>query len=343
VIATAERIGIERVTYGEVWFALVALTFARANVDVAVIEVGAGGRFDLTNVVTPAVSVITSVGLDHTETLGGTIPEIAWHKAGIIKPGVPVVSAVGDADAADVILREAEAAGSRLIHVVPGETFVDAPAADGRFIWWETGRPADIYETPMPGRFQTVNAATALTAVRLLPQAGGRLTPDVVRMGLLAARIPGRFERVQSEPAVVLDGAHNPQKMAALIEDLRGWRANHPSVRLIVVVGVLESKQHDAMLAQIATVADEIVTTSPRVLAKPGATAEDLARSARAQGFAGPVTPYAEPADALDSALHTASAADLVVVTGSLYLVGNVRGRWYPDDEIVIQRTAWPS
>jgi len=142
---------------------------------------------------------------------------------------------------------------------------------------------------------------------------------------------------------VVLDGAHNPQKMAALIEDLRGWRASHALRRLIVVVGVLESKRHDAMLAQIATVADEILTTSPRVLAKPGTTAEEMARSAREQGFAGPVTASADPADALESAMCTASPSDLVVVTGSLYLVGNVRGRWYPDDEVVIQRTAWPS
>ena len=343
VIAAAGRIGIERVTYGEVWFVLVALTFARASVDAAVIEVGAGGRFDLTNVVSPAVSVITSIGLDHTETLGGTIPEIAWHKAGIIKPGTPVVSAVADADALAVIAREADSTGARLVRVVPGETFDDTPIGEGRFAWRETDRLPESYETTMPGRFQTVNAATALAAVRLLPPAIGRLTPETVRAGLKAARIPGRFERVQSDPDVVLDGAHNPQKMSALVADLRAWKDEHRPSRLIVVIGILESKQHDAMLAELSAVADEIVTTSPRVLAKPGATAHDLTRAARGQGFAGPIAALDDPQEALDAAIRSAGPGDRVVVTGSLYLVGNVRGRWYPDDRIVVQRTPWPS
>lgn len=342
VLETAESAGIGGITYGEAWFALTALALAEAEVDVAVIEVGAGGRFDLTNVVSPAVSVITSVGLDHMETLGSTIPEIAWHKAGIIKPGAPVVCAVTDPAALPVIEREAAAAGSRIIPVIAGETFDLAPDEDGRFAWWEHDRPDERYVPAMPGRFQATNAATALAAIRALPGIGGAIEPDAVRAGLAMARLPGRFETVAREPAVILDGAHNAQKMAALVRDLRAVRAGIPKGRLIAVAGMLESKEHRSMLAEIATIADEIVTTTPRVLAKPGADAQALAGEAIAAGFDGPVTAVAEPQAALDLALARVTSADLVVVTGSLYLVGNVRGRWYPDDAIVVQRTPWP-
>ena len=337
------KAGIEPVTYGEVWFALVALAFLRAQVDIAVIEVGAGGRFDLTNVVTPAVSVITSIGLDHTETLGSTIPEIAWHKAGIIKPGIPVVSAVTDPDALPVIEREAADQKSHFTRVVRGQTFDLERTGEGRFLWWESSRPDERYGTAMPGRFQAVNAATALAAIRAIPGISERIAPQAIRAGLSAARLPGRFELVQTEPVIILDGAHNPQKMAALASDVATWRGRHPGARVIVLFGVLESKDYGPMLARLAEVADEIVTTSPRVLAKPGAGAAALAAAATDSGFPGTVYPIEDPDAALDHALSAAGSDDLVLVTGSLYLVGNVRKRWYPDEEIVIQRTPWPN
>lgn len=343
VIATAAAFSIAPVTYGEVWFALTALAFARAEVDISVIEVGAGGRFDLTNVVEPAVSVITSVGLDHMETLGGTILEIAWHKSGIIKPGIPVVSAVTDLDAIDVINREAFTVGSRVIPVVAGETFGLERAKSGHFLWWANDQPEEIYSTSMRGRFQAVNAATAVAAIRALPAGFVTVTPETVRVGLTHARLQGRFELMQVSPTVVLDGAHNPEKMRALVRDLRAWRTDHPGSRLIAVVGVLETKDHRPMLAEIARIADELVTTSPQVLAKPGADAATLAQTADEIGFSGPVAIVDDPMAALESAIARADEDDLVVVTGSLYLVGNVRGRWYPDDEIVIQQTPWPA
>lgn len=342
-LAGAAASGIGQITYGEVWFALTALAFARADVELAVIEVGAGGRFDLTNVVEPVVSVITSVGLDHMETLGETIPAIAWHKAGIIKPGVPVVSAVTDPEAIMVIQREALTTGSEMIRVVPGKTFDVAADEGGRFRWWELSNPSDVYRTAMPGRFQAVNAATALAAIRALPGDVAMVTPDAVRAGLSRARFQGRYEVVQESPLIVLDGAHNPEKVRALARDLGAWRAGHPESRLIAVAGMLEAKDHRPMIAELARVADELVTTTPRVLAKPGADAAALAATARDLGFSGPVAALADPAEALDFAIARAGVRDLVLVTGSLYLVGNVRGRWYPDEEIVLQRTPWPA
>jgi dihydrofolate synthase/folylpolyglutamate synthase len=288
------------------------------------------------------VSVITSVGLDHMETLGATIPEIAWHKAGIIKSGVPAVSAVTDRDAIAVIDREASAMGSPLIPVIAGETFEYESADNGHFLWRTMDCPNELYPTAMRGRFQAVNAATALAAIRALPTGFATVTPEVVRAGLSRARLQGRYEVMQSSPTIVLDGAHNPEKMRALARDLRAWRMDHPESRLIAVVGMLESKDHRPMLAEVSRIADELVVTSPQVLAKPGAEAAALARAASETGFNGPTTAVEVPAAALDRGIEHADVDDLVLVTGSLYLVGNVRGRWYPDDEIVIQQTPWP-
>ena len=341
VIETAKRSHIWPITYGEVWFALTALIFAREKIDVAVIEVGAGGRFDLTNVVVPDVSVITSAGLDHMETLGDTIEEIAWHKAGIIKQGIPIVSAVTDRKADSVIRREAEQMNSSVVPVIPGETFDAVRNPDGTYRWWERDRPDVDYPTSMPGGYQATNSATALAAVRRLSQALVK-DPQIVRAGLLQSRLQGRSETVSESPTVILDGAHNPQKMAALVRDLRSRRSDRRDARLIAVVGVLFAKDHLNILREILKVTDELVTTSPHVLAKPGAPAAQLAEDARSLGFGGPITSIDDPMAALDAALVRAGANDIIIVTGSLYLVGNVRGRWFPDDEIVVQQTAWP-
>ncbi|HEY8448109.1 MAG TPA: Mur ligase family protein [Thermomicrobiales bacterium] len=317
-----ERTG-ERLTYGEIWFALVATYFAAERVDLAVIEVGAGGRFDLTNILQPAVSVITTVGFDHTETLGPTIGEIAWHKAGIIKPGAPVVTAETDPDALAPILAEARLTGSKVIHVAP----------DGA-----PGLPA------LAGPFQQVNAATAIAAIRALERNGWKIGEDAIAAGLAAARLPGRLETVQLAPRVVLDGAHNPQKAAALAAAIPPAVPRPPGGRLILVLGLLESKDQDGVVQALLPCADALVLTRPQVLAKPSLDPRVLADAARRAGFSGEIVVRDDPGEAIAAALLQADAmrGDAVLVTGSLYLVGNVRSRWYPDDEIVLQRTPWP-
>lgn len=347
--------GGERLTYGEIWMALLAAHFVRERVDVAVVEVGAGGRFDLTNVVDPAVSVVTSIGLDHTVTLGETIPEIAWHKAGIIKAGAPAVTAVTDPEALAPIRAEVEAVGTRLTRVVAGVTFA-VTAADADGTRW---RELDANRTPgpelpaPPGRFQAANAATAVAAVRALAGTGRgfAVPPAAIRDGLGQARIPGRFETVQraapdgSATRVVLDGAHNPDKVAALAADLGTLRRAGDGGRLVVVLGALEAKRHGEMVRLLVPHADGLVLTSPRVLAKPGAVADELAATVRAVGFTGPVVIEPDPLAVVDRALALVrdDVAATVLVTGSLYLVGNVRGRWFPDDAVVMERTPWPT
>ncbi|MEA2596883.1 MAG: dihydrofolate synthase / folylpolyglutamate synthase [Thermomicrobiales bacterium] len=332
-----------RLTYGEVWVALLATFFARAQVDVAVIEVGAGGRFDLTNVVRPSVSVITSVGIDHTETLGATIPEIAWHKAGIIKAGAPTVTAVTDPKALEPILAEAQAAGSSVSRPVAGVDFVPVAFEDGSdSVQFSSGKQ---FRLGMSGKYQAANAALAVTAVEALAPSGFTVPDDAIQTGLATARLPGRFETVQRTPRVVLDGAHNLQKIAALVDDLPVLLPRPSGGRLIVVLGVLEAKDHTGIVGRIAAHADELVVTRPRVLAKPGADPAAIAEDARRAGFSGPVPIEDEPTAAIETAIARANAerGDAVLVTGSLYLVGNVRGRWYPDDAITVQQTAWPT
>jgi dihydrofolate synthase/folylpolyglutamate synthase len=338
----------ELLTYGEFWVALTAVAFAREPVDVAVIEVGAGGRFDMSNVVHPTVSVITSIGLDHTVTLGPTIEQIAWHKAGIVKAGAPVVTAVSDPAGLAPILAEAALTGSPVTRVIPGTTFeILTEEVDG-VTWRELdaeGMPRPALRTALPGRFQATNAATAVAAVRALAARGFDVPLEAIREGLSRARIPGRCEVIQSSPRVILDGAHNPDKVAALVAELPRLAARPAEARLIAVVGMLESKEHQAMLRLIAPVVDELIVTTPRVLAKPGTTADLLAVEARIARFGGAVFAREAPQDALDLALERADArrGDVVLITGSLYLVGNLRSRWYADDAVLLHRTPWPS
>lgn len=337
--------GGEQLTYGEIWIALLALYFTREQVDAAVIEVGAGGRFDLTNVVQPVVSVITSVGLDHTVTLGETIPEIAWHKAGIIKPGAPAVTAVTHHAALPIIEAEARSAGVKLGRVIAGQTFETLPTASGRTRWREIAMGTGLgreWSAP-PGGYQAVNAATAVAAIRALPQGELPVSEEAIERGLAASHIPGRFETVQAAPRVILDGAHNGDKIAALMHDI-ATRLDIAGHKLIVVMGIIDAKHHAAMVDLLVPHADALVVTMPKVLAKHGTDANLLAQEARDAGFSGPLAIEFDAHVALDTALGWASgdADATILVTGSLYLVGNLRGRWYPDDDIVLQRTPWP-
>lgn len=335
-------------TYGEISTALALRWFHVERVDVAVIEVGAGGRFDPTNVVTPTVAVITSVGLDHTATLGGTIPEIAWHKAGIIKPGAVAITAVDDPVALAPIEAEVAATGTTLRRVVAGRTFdvVETGAAGTR---WRSrhpnGAPGPMRRTPLPGRYQALNGALAVEAAAVLATRGFKISEPAIGGGLTAARLPGRFEEMPttSPPRVILDGAHNPQKVEALAAGLPSLLGLPEGVRPIVVIGSLDGKDVAAMVRLIAPVAGGLVATRPRVLGKAGSNPEAVAAAATASGFAGEIAVEPDPTAALERGLATASREGApVLVTGSLYLVGELRERWYPSDDIVRQRTPWP-
>lgn len=338
------RAGGEALTYGEFWVALVAQHLADEAVDIAVIEVGAGGRYDLTNVVTPIVSVITSIGLDHTVTLGPTLGEIAWHKAGIIKPGAAAITGAVGAESLGPIEAAAADVGTTLDRVELGRDVEVLETGPDGTRWREIGT-GHIWPAA-PGGFQAMNAALAVAAVHRLRERGFSIPGDAVASGLDRGRLPGRVELMpgDSSPRVMLDGAHNPQKIAALVSDLDAILPRRSDGRRIGVVGVLEAKDFKGLVGPLVPAVDELVATSPQVLSKAPLDVESLAAAARAAGFLGPVTLEPDPLAAIDVALSRATGADdAVLVTGSLYLVGNVRGRWYPDEAILLARTPWPT
>lgn len=324
--------GHEQPTYGEFWVAMTFQFFAEEHVDVAVIEVGAGGRFDLTNVIEADVAAITSVGLDHVATLGATIPEIAWHKAGIIKPGAAAVTAVSDVLALPVIEAEARAAGAPFTRVIAGESYRDVQADEQGASFVDT-RSGERLRVALPGSFQAVNAALAVAICRAFDPA---ISVGALAAGLAAARFPGRMEIVQRAPLVLLDGAHNPDKIASLARELEPL---FPGRRAVLVFGVLESKSHAAMLATLLPHVHALIATAPSVLAKPPVEAARIAALAPASL---PTIVEPNPQRAIDAALRLAGAGDLVLVTGSLYLVGNVRERWRPTRQVLAQGTSWP-
>lgn len=331
-------LGHEQPKYGEFWVAMTFVYFAEERVDYGVIEVGAGGRFDLTNVLNPQAAAITSVGLDHTVTLGPTIPEIAWHKAGILKSGAAALTSVDDPAALSVIEAEAGALGVELQRVLPDLSYRDVETGPTGTSYFDVGA-GRRFSVPLPGTFQAANGALAAAIARSLPD-GEPIGDDVIQRGFDATRFPGRMEIVQAAPTVILDGAHNPQKIAGLAGNLD---LLFPGRRLIAVFGVLESKNYAEMLDALAPRLSALVATAPKVFAKPPVSAAQIAERARRHPSITTVDAHDEPLTALEQALALAEPEDVVLVTGSLYLVGNVREYWYPTAAILEQATMWPA
>ena len=305
--------------------------FRRSKIELGVVEVGVGGRHDLTNVLQTQVAVVTRVGLDHLKTLGPTLDDIAHHKAGILKKGCRAVVLEGPGLAAAE--SEARRWGVPLRCVRPTDWSV-----------WETpegwkmnfrGRKLRLDEITLasPGPHQAENAALALAALEESELES--LDPDKVRRSLARARLPGRGEWLPGEPRVLLDGAHNPDKLAAMIAAL----PSNPAPRLHVVYGGLEGRSPDAEIRRLARRSTTFVATEPTVYQKPARSCDEILEIVRNTGtkaFA-----LANPKEALDAALARAEPNDLVLVTGSLYLVGEIRALRFPDEDVVVQQSSW--
>ncbi len=328
-----KALGHEMPTYGELWVAMTFVYFAQEQVDIAVIEVGAGGRFDLTNVIQPEVAAITSVGYDHTVTLGNTLPEIAWHKAGIIKTGAAAITTVTDPEPLAVIQAEAEKTGVRLQPLAEGIDWTDVSVEAGATTFTDVAS-GTRFTVPLIGHFQAANASLAIAICRSLDQL--ELTPETIQAGLSATRFPGRMETVQTSPLVILDGAHNPEKMAGMVSTIRKVTGDR---KIIVVFGVLESKDYADMWKLLKPLASRLIATSPYVQAKPPVPAATIAELA---GSDMPAEAFDNVRDAVNRALELSGPDDAVLVTGSLYLVGNAREHWFPTNNILDQGTLWP-
>jgi len=282
-------------TFFEVVTAMALNYFREQRVDVVVWETGLGGRLDATNVVTPLVSVITNIAHDHMQYLGHTLHEIAEEKSGIIKPGVPVVTASRDEEALSVIRRVCAQHGCALTEV--------------------TG-PLD-YDVPLLGDHQRWNAATAVAA---LQASGLRVTPSQLRGGLRHTRWPGRFQIVSRHPVVVLDGAHNSAAAETLAVTLR---QQFGSRRFTLIVGVLRDKNYDQMCGILAPLADRIYCVP--VNSERTSDPAELARWCRQANPAAEVIVSGSLVEAYERAITRRE--DVILITGSLFLVGEAFAR----------------
>jgi dihydrofolate synthase/folylpolyglutamate synthase len=314
---------IPGLTWFELTTALAFLYFARQKVDAVVLEVGLGGRLDATNVVTPLVSVITSLSYDHTHLLGHTLAEIAVEKAGIIKPGVPVISAPQPPEAADVLARIAAERGAPL--TVIGQDWRFQTGRTTRFgqdfLASPEGEPLRRYATPLLGEHQVLNAVVALAALDAAAR-GGLTIPAMVREGgPLNANWPGRFEIVNERPWMILDAAHNGASAECLRETLLSV---FPEARpRVMVFGASSDKDITGMFHALLPEIDHLLLAQavhPRAL-----EADSLAAKATEVGYAGSVEQIPVVDEALRRAQELVGPGGLILVTGSLFIVGEAR------------------
>ena len=299
----------------EIVTAMMFLYFAQHPVDVVLVEVGIGGLYDSTNVFTPLVSVITNVGWDHMALLGNTLPEIAQQKAGIIKPHVPVVTGVQVPEALTVIKR------------VANEQHAPLMVLDDDFKL--TGDPADFesndchvsnIKSGLLGVYQLKNLAVAIqAAVVLSRQRGWKLSDDQIRRASLQARWPGRMEIMQQEPLVVLDGAHNLPGVQALKQSLQTYWQDRP---IHILAAILDDKLFQPMIDELLTIPNAQLTLTNfqnplhRQVVQP---AELVANEARQINY------EANWRTALRQLIKQANPRDVVIITGSMYFVSEVR------------------
>jgi dihydrofolate synthase / folylpolyglutamate synthase len=320
-----------RPSFFEFLTATAFLHFARVGVDFAVLEVGMGGRLDATNIVEPWVAVITNVDLDHMEFLGDTHAAIAREKAGVIKERRPVVSGCTHLEASEVIRRRCSEVGAELLETErfaklsnlrnqSGHRFFDLALNGDRF--------TDL-TSPLPGKFQVRNAAQAVAAAWLLAREGLSVTRGAIVDGLRKASWPGRLEVIHNRPLVLLDGAHNPAAARELADFVREELAGR---RLRLVYASMRDKAINEISALLFPLAEEVYLTRPEL--GRAASPEEILAAARVEP--GKTVVESVPARAVERACRAAAADDVVLVAGSLFLVGAVK-RALQDGNLVME------
>ena len=321
IVACAEAVkrGVrETVSYFEFLTAMAFLYFEKEKVDIVVLEVGLGGRLDATNVVTPLVSVITNISLEHREYLGNTLEKIASEKGGIIKERGICLTAARQKPVIDTLERICRERGASLYRV--GKEIRTTIHRDGTFSYRGIGRSFERLTCPLIGRHQISNAALALGAVEMIWDAGFRVNDAAVSKGLKKAQWEGRLEILQRSPMLLVDGAHNAAGAAAL---RRAFLNDFPHRRLILVFGVLGDKDYRTMARRLLPLADRVILTRPH---SERALPPDSLRPL-AEKFNKAIEVIDDPGDALRRALSLAGKDDLVCAAGSLYLVGEIKRR----------------
>jgi len=330
LVTLAEQIkphvaAIPELTTFEITTALAFMYFAMQKVNAAVIEVGLGGRLDATNVVLPEVSVITSISYDHTYLLGNTLTEIAGEKAGIIKPGIPVVVSPQEEEARIVLERIARERDAPLLQVGRDILFKEVShTLDGQTlqVWTPGGKNGSPRLTiPLLGSHQVVNAATAFASLQVFDQMGVKIGLKDIKGGFANAFWPGRFEIIQKSPAVILDCAHNrdsAQKLRFTLEEY------YPGEKVHLVFGASEDKDIQGMLSELLPVVEELYLVKsfhPRAI-EPDKLVDMVSP------FDRPVHVIDQIPDALEKSIQNLGTDQVVLVTGSIFVVAEARKYW---------------
>jgi dihydrofolate synthase/folylpolyglutamate synthase len=325
---------IPELTTFEITTALAFLYFAKQKVDVAVIEVGLGGRLDATNVIIPNVSVITSISYDHTLLLGNTLTQIAEEKAGIIKPLVPLVNSPQPDEARLVIEHVAQERSSPLLQVGRDILYKQiSHSLEGQRIqlWSPSGASNSTMRLSIPllGEHQVVNAATAYAALDIFNQKGLKINQNALKRGFAKAFWPGRFEIVQHLPPVILDCAHNRDSALKLRLTLDEY---YPGKPVILIFGASEDKDIQGMFIELMPGVKELIAVKsfhPRAI-EPDKLME------MAQGFGHQVFCIEDIPSAIEKALQLVGKDGLVLVTGSIFVVAEARKYW--ENKVNIRR-----
>jgi len=300
-------------TYFEVVTVMAFIYFARRPTDVSVIEVGLGGRFDATNVITPMVSVITTISKDHEAFLGSDLVSIAGEKAGIIKPGIPVVCGAVSSEVGEVFRQTANRQGAKAYFF--GEHFKFSLKNEGFFDYTGLKQYYSDLSVKLRGRHQKHNAVIALAALEVV-QDRLPVSEASIRAGLATVRWPGRLEVMLERPTVIIDGAHNGEGVLALVEELKLYQGR----KIKLLFAAMADKDWRLMLARLIEVVSEVMFT--KVAMERSADPAELA-----QHFAGRVASrcHVDSRGALRLLIEESAPEDVIVVAGSLYLLGEIR------------------
>lgn len=302
--------------------AMAFVYFTNKEVDYAVIEVGLGGLLDSTNVIVPEISVITNVTLEHADKCGGTLEGVAHHKAGIIKSGVPVVSGA-DGIAVDIISERANKLGSSLY--LYGRDFkvtksiMKERISDEQSLLFNDAVGSDLeYALQMKAEYQIINSAVAVMTAKILAEKDGKITEQSIKDGMRKAFWPGRFELFSNgKKKIVIDGAHNPAGIEALRKSLDSI---FPEAKRLFLLGILRDKAVSDMIKLLLRPEDRVVVTSPD--SDRAATPEEIVERIHGSKV---IAVSGDREEALDIAIGEQHEDELLVVTGSLYLIGFIR------------------
>jgi dihydrofolate synthase / folylpolyglutamate synthase len=306
----------ENITYFEFLTAVAFLYFYQQNVDLAVLEVGMGGRLDATNIVTPLVSVVSNISLDHREYLGSRLENIAWEKGGIIKDGSVCITAVKQRRVLKVLEDICSTRGAEVYRL--GKEIKIDMSCNGFFSYKGMRKKYDRLVCPLKGRHQIENAALAIGVIESVAMKGFEVNDDAVFAGIRDVQWEGRLDIMQYAPMVLVDGAHNEGGASALSNALK---EEFSYKRLILIFGVLNDKNYKGMLKKLLPLADRLIIARPE---NPRAVLpENIA--ACSQQYRTPFEIIENSHEALKRALSVADQDDLVCVTGSLYLVGEIK------------------